>query len=54
MRGKFMELMKEVALKLKKRNKLASYDRIICIECKQICYNKRDLEIHIANKHPEK
>ena len=49
-----MELMKEVALKLKKGNRLASYDRIICIECKQICYNKRDLEIHIANKHPKK
>ena len=54
MRGEFMELVKKVALRLKKGNRLTSYDRSICSECKQICYNKRDLEIHIANKHREK
>ncbi|HEX2406611.1 MAG TPA: hypothetical protein VHJ38_05315 [Nitrososphaeraceae archaeon] len=30
-----------------------SYERIICQICNRICYNKKDLKIHLKKEHPE-
>ena len=30
-----------------------AYDRIICRICNRICYNKKDLKIHMKNEHPD-
>jgi hypothetical protein len=30
-----------------------SYERIVCEICTRICYNKKDLKIHLKNEHPD-
>jgi hypothetical protein len=30
-----------------------SYERIICQICNRICYNKKDLKIHLKKEHPD-
>lgn len=30
-----------------------SYERIVCQICNRICYNKKDLKIHLKKEHPD-
>ncbi|MGZ5489587.1 MAG: hypothetical protein ACXW1A_03740 [Nitrososphaeraceae archaeon] len=30
-----------------------SYERIVCEICNRICYNKKDLKIHLKKEHPD-
>jgi arginyl-tRNA--protein-N-Asp/Glu arginylyltransferase len=30
-----------------------SYQRIVCQICNRICYNKKDLKIHLKKEHPD-
>jgi Zinc-finger of C2H2 type len=30
-----------------------SYERIVCKICNRICYNKKDLKIHLKKEHPD-
>ena len=30
-----------------------SYERIVCQLCNRICYNKKDLKIHLKKEHPD-
>ena len=30
-----------------------SYERIVCQICNRICYNKKDLQIHLKKEHPD-
>lgn len=30
-----------------------SYERIVCEICNRICYNKKDLRIHLKKEHPD-
>ncbi|NOJ29347.1 MAG: hypothetical protein DA328_04175 [Nitrososphaeraceae archaeon] len=39
-------------VKPKNKNSDQVYERMTCKVCDQICYNKKDLRIHIKAEHP--
>ena len=50
--GEYFERIKNI-IKSSNTSSDPIYERIICNVCNQICYNKKDLRIHIKKDHPD-
>lgn len=47
----FSKILNHIRMSINKSDQ--SYERIICQICNRICYNKKDLKIHLKKEHPD-
>ena len=47
----FSKILNRIQMSINKSDQ--SYERIICQICNRICYNKKDLKIHLRREHPD-
>ena len=51
LKGYFFRQIDQIRKTINKSDE--SYERIVCEICNRICYNKKDLKIHLKKEHPD-